>query len=497
MRLSALHPAKVVWTFISSYGVVWLVLVVSSGSFRSQQSNQVRLSELSSPLSHNGKMKSGGGNIISLHFPQEAFSPSSPIWQEYLSALHNPLFQREFFTDAVVVQSISTKTGTAVATQPTTILMAPLSSVQATTLSLQDETRITTKYLQTLNKTAEGVLREMENFVLSTPRGTTIETFVLISSKGIYTDFPLYRLVARYFNETTSENAPFHFRVICHEIRISSNSKGYLVSDSGGFRLVKPIKDLPFSYFQLADSILSAFVVVPYYSRATCQTTYSTIQSLERERQTFMSFMGCVRPKGKFRRKVRYNGAGFIQRKILKKAMEEEEDVVFVDTCDEQNRNRTISAPALELYRKSVFCPVPGGDSVASIRIIDAISALCIPIVTNGALALPFVDDIPWKNMAFYHEIRSLLNATVLLQRLRCLPKQRILFMRRMIAKHMGKVLWNWNNVTVLCPGNRGRSIDQDPAYLLQKQLSAIPRVPAMSIFAMELGMELPHCDHV
>merc|ERR1712032_365730 len=52
------------------------------------------------------------------------------------------------------------------------------------------------------------------------------------------------------------------------------------------------------------------------------------------------------------------------------------------------------------LYQKSVFCPIPAGDTESSKRLFCVILAGCIPVIVNKHLQLPFMDMIAWDEFS-------------------------------------------------------------------------------------------------
>ena len=52
--------------------------------------------------------------------------------------------------------------------------------------------------------------------------------------------------------------------------------------------------------------------------------------------------------------------------------------------------------------QSSTFCAILGGDTRASKRFFDAVSALCIPVIFDPLLALPFMDSIPYHTFVVH-----------------------------------------------------------------------------------------------
>ncbi|CAL6332147.1 unnamed protein product [Bathycoccus prasinos] len=52
-----------------------------------------------------------------------------------------------------------------------------------------------------------------------------------------------------------------------------------------------------------------------------------------------------------------------------------------------------------QLYKKSLFCAILGGDTRASKRVFDAISSICIPVIFDPLLVLPFQANVPYERM--------------------------------------------------------------------------------------------------
>lgn len=79
---------------------------------------------------------------------------------------------------------------------------------------------------------------------------------------------------------------------------------------------------------------------------------------------------------------------------------------IFKQVCDSfsecvfsKTSRRTLNAShALLNLQSSTFCAILGGDTRASKRFFDAVSALCIPVIFDPLLALPFMDSIPYDS---------------------------------------------------------------------------------------------------
>lgn len=94
-------------------------------------------------------------------------------------------------------------------------------------------------------------------------------------------------------------------------------------------------------------------------------------------------------------------------------------DLNLQNTCRRADARSGIGADETRhLYSQSNFYVVTGDDTVTRAAIWDAIASLCIPICTDGAMALPFPSDVPWRDMAFYHPLSSHEEAQELKRRL-------------------------------------------------------------------------------
>ena len=83
---------------------------------------------------------------------------------------------------------------------------------------------------------------------------------------------------------------------------------------------------------------------------------------------------------------------------------------IFKEACDsftgctfgKTSRRSFNETNSLMNLQSSTFCAILGGDTRASKRFFDAVSALCIPVIFDPLLALPFMDSIPYHTFVVY-----------------------------------------------------------------------------------------------
>ena len=83
---------------------------------------------------------------------------------------------------------------------------------------------------------------------------------------------------------------------------------------------------------------------------------------------------------------------------------------IFKEVCDsfsdcifgKSSRRTFNSSHALWNLQSSTFCAILGGDTRASKRFFDAVSALCIPVIFDPLLALPFMESIQYNAFVLY-----------------------------------------------------------------------------------------------
>ena len=178
----------------------------------------------------------------------------------------------------------------------------------------------------------------------------------------------------------------------------------------------------------MSKSFLRSFIIVPYFARHACKDVLSNIWNLHVDRPLCIAFIGCIT--------TAIDHAGFGVRKLLSEAPRDNDDARVIDTCDTASRRRVSFEDTRLLYSQANFCLIIGGDAVSSVRMYETMASLCIPIYTDYATMVPFVDDIPWGKIAFYHPISSILDVHEMYERLRCLPPELIRSMRKYISEH-------------------------------------------------------------
>lgn len=123
----------------------------------------------------------------------------------------------------------------------------------------------------------------------------------------------------------------------------------------------------------------------------------------------------------------------------------------FKEICDmstecvyqsNQNSRQLINTEeSLILYKNSTFCAILGGDTRASKRLFDAISSLCIPVIFDPLLALPFEADIPYEKItisAGFISKRDDVQNTI--DKLNRIPDNEIRRMQVLLLKYMSRL---------------------------------------------------------
>lgn len=117
----------------------------------------------------------------------------------------------------------------------------------------------------------------------------------------------------------------------------------------------------------------------------------------------------------------------------------------FKDFCDlstdcvfqNKEKSRQESGESSSLYSNSQFCAILGGDTRASKRIFDAIDSLCIPVIFDPLLALPFAADIPYEEFTVFAPfIRKTEDVRYIINKLKNIPDSEIYAKQKQILKY-------------------------------------------------------------
>lgn len=326
--------------------------------------------------------------------------------------------------------------------------------------------------LQSTKTSILDYLIELEDAILSSSHAKE-KDLVFIASHGIVSDLPLHRWIMVGLDKMTRNSHENYSKilVITCEIRISTRekkSKGYLtLNDDGSLSLIDIIQNFNFTASPIHENVLKSFVIVPYFRTSSCVDIMQRYVDKWQIRNFKASFIGCISTLGPAHH-------GFRVRELLKTAFtrvydDEEDHFSITDTCVGKERKNLKPSTTWKIYENSDFCLVTGGDSISSVKIYDALSCLCIPIFTDGATMLPFVEDVPWQKMSFYHEVQSLKDAIDLRKKLAsCVLQEEILNMRNIISQNIHKLLWNWEGGET-CPDWMKRPSSELPGGLLRK----------------------------
>ena len=119
-------------------------------------------------------------------------------------------------------------------------------------------------------------------------------------------------------------------------------------------------------------------------------------------------------------------------RRVLVDALGDAKDCVGAHSSDKSGREYA------SFMLRSIFCFVPRGDTPTTRRLFDAVSAGCIPVLIGDGLGytLPFSALIPWTRIGIrVPEAYVLQRPRDLLRRLRAIPAQQVVDMRRALAR--------------------------------------------------------------
>ena len=119
---------------------------------------------------------------------------------------------------------------------------------------------------------------------------------------------------------------------------------------------------------------------------------------------------------------------------------------IFKDFCDLstecvfQNSARVQAfniGEIISIYRTSQFCAILGGDTRASKRLFDTINSLCIPVIFDPLLALPFAADIPYDKITISADfIRKREDVRDITDKLKQIPESEIRMKQSLILKY-------------------------------------------------------------
>lgn len=109
---------------------------------------------------------------------------------------------------------------------------------------------------------------------------------------------------------------------------------------------------------------------------------------------------------------------------------------IFRDACDkfpkcsfDELRRRSFNvSQQMSGLRQSTFCAILGGDTRASKRLFDAITSLCIPVIFDPLLVMPFMDSVPYHEFVIRAPfIRSKIIVEDVLRKLQDIPEYEII----------------------------------------------------------------------
>lgn len=120
---------------------------------------------------------------------------------------------------------------------------------------------------------------------------------------------------------------------------------------------------------------------------------------------------------------------------------------IFKDFCDlskdcvfqSKGKSRQVlnTGEATSLYSVSKFCAILGGDTRASKRLFDALDSLCIPVIFDPLLALPFAADIPYDKITISADfIRNREDVRDIIDKLKQISESEIRAKQKSILKY-------------------------------------------------------------
>jgi hypothetical protein len=122
---------------------------------------------------------------------------------------------------------------------------------------------------------------------------------------------------------------------------------------------------------------------------------------------------------------------------------------IFKEVCDsfegctfgKSSRRSFNSTHMLASLHHSTFCAILGGDTRASKRFFDAVSSLCIPIIFDPLLVLPFLDSVPYEKFVIQAPfIRSKVIVQEVLHKLKGVQQWQIEEMQVAMYSHRHKL---------------------------------------------------------
>jgi len=176
---------------------------------------------------------------------------------------------------------------------------------------------------------------------------------------------------------------------------------------------------------------LSRIIIIPYlhfdvqsaFGHTFFQKDMVQYADVVGRRRILLAFSGSLLPKT----------APF--RAVFKEFCDSSGECVFQNK--ESSRQVLKAEESLSLYRNSQFCAILGGDTRASKRFFDALDSLCIPVIFDPLLALPFAADIPYDKITISAPfIRKSEDVHDIIIRLKHIPDSQIRAKQNLILKY-------------------------------------------------------------
>eukprot|EP01031_Cornospumella_fuschlensis_P028416 gene28416-34307_t len=324
------------------------------------------------------------------------------------------------------------------------------------------------------NNASRALLEHLEE-TLNRSLASSARSVAIVATHGLQSELPVHRALLSSLVLEKRRHA-----IVTTEIRIRTRSafgeskitRGTLVptNSSSGVILMDEVAvgDVLFGRRQpLPSYFLDSFVIIPYFTSASCADSVAPFWKRREPRPLTFAFVGCV-PRPQF-----VHGAGFEARRLLLHNLVDDK-AQLINSCDLNNahdqRHKIWANDARALYSRSDFCFAISGESISSSRLFDILSALCIPIITDQVAMLPFPSEIPWQKFVFHHEIRSATDIEEIKRRVACISFAERVAMREEMSRHVHKVLWNWEGGSQPCPAwMRTGEHESSPGALLTK----------------------------